>query len=117
VLSKSPSLINFSRGKPQAKFFKLTKDRTELKWRSSSAAGVYSRSEISLEETRIDDDLVEMAAVMQVLVGPRSNVFKLAGYSWKKDRPWNCFTLICMDRTIDIECPDRQIVSGVLFLF
>lgn len=47
-----------------------------------------------------------LADVRGIVFGPRTERFD--DYDWLKSQPYNCFSIICDGRTLDIECKTRE---------
>lgn len=103
-LRKGDRMIKYdTKGKSTHRHFRITKDGTELKW--SKFNGVPKISKI------------ELATVVQIVIGPRTQIFRTAQYDWKTQKPWNCFSLVTRERSLDIECLSRdQYVTWILGL-
>lgn len=79
------------KGIPKLRFIKVSSDGSQLMWKSKTA-GFYTK--------------IQLASAKLLVVGPRSRPFER--YSWKKGRPWQCLTIHCVDRTVDLEFVTRE---------
>jgi hypothetical protein len=52
------------------------------------------------------EQVILLADVETVVFGPRTDGF--GGYGWNAGIPYNCFSLVLPEETVDIECPDRK---------
>lgn len=99
------------KGIPSKRYFKVSKDGTELKWKKPRGGfwTVCMTRFFALEISKCVNLIivvVELAAVKLMIVGPRTQSF--AGYDWKSKVPWNCFSLVADHRTVDIECHTQK---------
>lgn len=84
----------------QTRFFQVSLDRTELRWGKS--------------ENRISSSIF-LSDVKAVFFGPRTQRFRF--FDWKEGLPWLCFSVVTLERSLDIRCADKdQIFAWVMVL-
>eukprot|EP00475_Leptophrys_vorax_P033037 TRINITY_DN5162_c0_g1_i1.p1 TRINITY_DN5162_c0_g1~~TRINITY_DN5162_c0_g1_i1.p1 ORF type:complete len:312 (-),score=51.39 TRINITY_DN5162_c0_g1_i1:217-1152(-) len=83
-----------SESKCEKRMFSISKDETELIWRHCGKI------------TSLKQNKVPFAAVKNIVFGPRTPGFK--SFDWKRGKSWLCFSIICENRNVDIECPDLE---------
>ncbi len=106
-------LFFFESGSGRAKYFFVSQDGSELYWCSLSNVSS-QRLEYIKDPTKFKkvpdqphpDKVIILADVETVVFGPRTDAF--GGYGWNAGLPYNCFSLILPEETVDIECPDRK---------
>jgi len=83
-----------SESKCEKRTFSISKDETELVWKH---VGKFTSLKVSK---------IPFASVKNVVYGPRTPGFKT--FDWKVGKSWLCFSVICEERNVDIECPDLE---------
>jgi len=82
-------------GKMVTRFVYLSPDCTELRWKK-----------VFKGYKTIGTTKMELATVESLLCGPRTHPFE--SYDWVNGKPYNCFSLMCMERSVDFVCSDKE---------
>jgi hypothetical protein len=81
-----------SKGKPDARFVRISPDGTELIWSKTGLPRTRSRR-------------FNLACVRGIVFGP--NTIRFLRFDWENSKPWMCFSLVCENRTVDL-CMENE---------
>jgi hypothetical protein len=100
-------------GRGRQKYFYVSDDGSELCWCNVNYVSPqrleYSKDPLKFKTIPAQpdpDQVILLADVETVVFGPRTDGF--GAYGWNEKSPFNCFSLVLPEETVDIECPDRN---------
>jgi hypothetical protein len=98
-LKKGDSMTKYyDGGATRKRHFYVSDDGSELRWCSTKFKGISRKI--------VKNSSLVLAEVRGIVFGPRTERF--SQYDWLKSHPYNCFSIICERRTLDIECKNRE---------